>query len=179
MAESTTAIGRFSIQETIKKAESFGITVLYGDSDSVFLLDPPMDQVEQIIQWAEEHLDLDLELDKTYKFLALSKRKKNYIGVKQGGKIDIKGLLAKKHNTPEFIKKRFNVISKILKEISDEASFKEKRDEMVSIVEETNRMVGKPVEKGGFDIFDYGITISASTKITELCEEYSPAYSGG
>ena len=98
--------------------------------DSVFLLDPPMDQVEQIIQWAEEHLDLDLELDKTYKFLALSKRKKNYIGVKQGGEIDIKGLLAKKHNTPEFIKKRFNVISKILKEISDEASFKEKRDEI-------------------------------------------------
>ena len=94
VAESTTAIGRFSIQETIKKAESFGITVLYGDSDSVFLLDPPMDQVEQIIQWAEEHLDLDLELDKTYKFLALSKRKKNYIGVKQGGEIDIKGLLA-------------------------------------------------------------------------------------
>ena len=59
----------------------------------MFLLDPPMDQVEQIIQWAEEHLDLDLELDKTYKFLALSKRKKNYIGVKQGGEIDIKGLL--------------------------------------------------------------------------------------
>lgn len=166
VAESTTAIGRFSIQETIKKAESLGITVLYGDSDSIFLLHPPKDKVEEIIKWAEINLDLDLELEKTYQFLALSERKKNYIGVKKGsGEVDIKGLLAKKHNTPEFIKVKFAEVVKILREIVDEKTFAEKKAQIIAIIRETNRLIGKPIEKGGFKIEDYAINIVLQRKL--------------
>ncbi|MCA9820791.1 MAG: DNA-directed DNA polymerase I, partial [Nitrosarchaeum sp.] len=36
-AEATTAIGRYTILETIKKCEAIGIEVLYGDTDSLFI----------------------------------------------------------------------------------------------------------------------------------------------
>ena len=39
-AEATTAIGRHTILETIKKCESTGIEVLYGDTDSLFIKNP-------------------------------------------------------------------------------------------------------------------------------------------
>ena len=172
VAEATTNIGRYSIQKTIDKSEELGVKVLYGDTDSVFLLQPTADQVEKLVQWSEKELDLDLELEKTYQFLALSGRKKNYIGVYQGGKkVDLKGLLAKKHNTPDFIKKRFNDVQTVLMTITDDKSFKANRDKIIQIVKHTNRLIGKPKDKGGFGIEDYAIMIylkkglSAYTKV--------------
>ncbi|WP_371805902.1 DNA-directed DNA polymerase I [Candidatus Lokiarchaeum ossiferum] len=171
VAESTTNIGRYSIQKTIDKSEEMGVKVLYGDTDSVFLLQPTEKQIKELVKWSEEKLDLDLELEKTYQFLALSGRKKNYIGVRQGGKqVDLKGLMAKKHNTPEFIKKRFNDVQTVLTKITDDESFKANREEIIQIIKQTNRLIGKTKEKGGFDIKDYGIMtalkkgISAYTK---------------
>ena len=37
VAEATTAVGRYTILETIEKCKSVGIEVLYGDTDSLFL----------------------------------------------------------------------------------------------------------------------------------------------
>ena len=160
VAEATTATGRFSIQRTIEKAEEMGIHVLYGDSDSVFLDRPSTAQVQKLVQWSTEKLDLALELEKTYQFLALSDRKKNYIGVYEGGNyVDIKGLMAKKYNTPEFIKKRFELVEEILTTIRDMQTFKEKRNEIIDIIKHTVRLIGKPEAEGGFPLEDYAITV--------------------
>ncbi len=165
-AEATTAIARFSIHKTIEKAESMGIKVLYGDTDSVFLLHPTKEQVDNLVKWSEEKLDLDLELEKTYQFLALSKRKKNYIGVYKGGEIvDLKGLLAKKHNTPNFIKNKFAEVQKILTTITDMGSFNANRQKIINIIKKTSQLIGKPIEKGGFSIQDYGIMVALRKKI--------------
>jgi DNA polymerase I len=167
VAESTTAIGRFSIKQTIKKAEELGVQVLYGDSDSVFLAHPTKDQIEQIIKWSETTLDLDLEHEKTYQFLALSGRKKNYVGVRQGGvEVDIKGLMAKKHNTPEFIKKKFTESVEILKKIVDPESFEQSKNQLIQIVKSTIKMIGKPVDAGGFPLDDYAISVVLSKRIS-------------
>ena len=163
VAESTTGIGRYSIKATIEKSEEMGVPVLYGDSDSVFLLDPSKDQLEQLTQWSKKELDLDLEVEKTYQFLALSERKKNYVGIYEDTKyVDIKGLVAKKKNTPEFIKKVFGQLLEILKEITNDEQFDEARKEIVEIVRENLKKIGKP---DTFDLEDYAINISIQKKL--------------
>ncbi|MHA1855889.1 MAG: DNA-directed DNA polymerase I, partial [Promethearchaeota archaeon] len=167
VAEATTAIGRYSIKRTIDKAKSMGVEVLYGDSDSVFLLSPSKEQIEEIMEWSTKELDLDLELEKIYQFLALSERKKNYIGVRQGGQqVDLKGLLAKKHNTPEFIKKKFREVQDVLTKIVDDNTFEANKKKIIRIIRKTINLIGKPEDKGGFHINDYGITIVLKKKIS-------------
>ncbi|MHA1927952.1 MAG: DNA polymerase domain-containing protein, partial [Candidatus Thorarchaeota archaeon] len=102
-AESVTAYGRHAILQTKEKAEAMGVRVLYGDTDSVFLDNPSQAQQDEIVQWSTEALGIDLEVEKTYKYVALSDRKKNYIGVYQSGYVEVKGLSGKKRNTPRFI----------------------------------------------------------------------------
>ncbi|MBY8983894.1 MAG: DNA-directed DNA polymerase I [Candidatus Lokiarchaeota archaeon] len=157
VAESTTGIGQYSIKETIKKAETLGIKVLYGDTDSVFLLNPSKEQMEEITNWSKKELDLDLEEEKTYQFLALSDRKKNYIGIYKNTKYtDVKGLVAKKKNTPEFIKKAFSEMIEILKKITNNEEFVKAKDEIMEIVRENLKKIGKP---NTFVLEDYAINI--------------------
>jgi len=158
VAESTTSIGQYSIKQTIKKSEEIGVNVLYGDTDSVFLLNPTMDQMKKISDWSKKELDLDLEEEKTYQFLALSERKKNYIGIYKDTKyVDIKGLVAKKKNTPEFIKKAFSEMIEILKKITNNDEFLKAKDKIIEIVRENLRKIGKP---NIFTLEDYAINIA-------------------
>ncbi len=116
-AEATTAIGRYTILETIKKCESMGIEVLYGDTDSIFIKNPSDEQIKKVIDQAKTDHGVDLEIDKIYRYCVLSSRKKNYLGVTKSGKVDVKGLTGKKSHTPEFIKKLFNELLDILSEV--------------------------------------------------------------
>ena len=120
VAESTTALGRLVITSTVAKARELGLKVLYGDTDSLFLYDPPKDKLEEIVKFVKEKFGLDLELDKTYKFVAFSGLKKNYMGVYPDGKVEIKGMLAKKRNTPEFLKKAFKEVTTLIAGIQSE-----------------------------------------------------------
>jgi DNA polymerase I len=172
VAESTTAIGRYAIQETAKKAEQIGIKVLYGDTDSVFLAQPTREQIKEMAEWSKEKLDLDLEEEKIYQFLALSSRKKNYVGVYQGGKyVDVKGMSAKKSNTPPFIFYAFDEVSDVLKEITNMNEFNKKKKQIVKIIRSYSKRIGKPENKNGWAIEDYAI----STKMTKSISSYTKA----
>jgi DNA polymerase I len=113
-AEATTAIGRYTILETIKKCEGIGIEVLYGDTDSIFIKNPSKEQIQKVIEQAKADHGVDLEIDKVYRYCVLSNRKKNYLGVTKAGKVDVKGLTGKKSHTPPFIKKLFYELLDIL-----------------------------------------------------------------
>jgi len=157
VAESTTGIGQYSIKQTIKKAEELGVKVLYGDTDSVFLLNPSISQMKEISDWSKKELDLDLEAEKTYQFLALSKRKKNYVGIYKDTKyVDIKGLVVKKKNTPDFIKKAFSQLIEILKEITNDEKFKLARKKIIEIVKSNLNKIG---QADTFTLEDYAINI--------------------
>jgi len=112
VSESITAIGRNSIGKTIEKAKSLGIKVLYGDTDSVFLHKPTEEQIKELSDWSIKNLELDLEVDKVYRYVCLSSRKKNYLGVTAEGKVDVKGMTGKKKHTPWIIKGAFDVTKK-------------------------------------------------------------------
>lgn len=163
VAESTTGIGQYSIKQTIKKAEELGVKVLYGDTDSVFLLNPSNSQMKEISDWSKKELDLDLEAEKTYQFLALSKRKKNYVGIYKDTKyVDIKGLVVKKKNTPDFIKKAFSQLIEILKEITNDEEFKLARKKIIEIVKSNLNKIGQP---DTFTLEDYAINIGLQKKL--------------
>jgi len=106
VSESVTALGRRTIMSAIKKAEELGLIVLYGDTDSLFIWHPNEEALNELRKWVEENFGLELEVDKVYKFVAFA-LKKNYIGVTSEGKVVIKGMVGKKRNTPDFIKKLF------------------------------------------------------------------------
>ncbi|MFX1444185.1 MAG: DNA-directed DNA polymerase I [Promethearchaeota archaeon] len=163
VAESTTTIGQYSIKQTIKKSEEIGVKVLYGDTDSVFLSNPTQAQMQKLSKWSKEELDLDLEEEKIYQFLALSQRKKNYIGIYKDSKyIDMKGLVAKKKNTPDFIKKVFNQLIEILKTITNDEEFSKARETIIEIIKENRKKIGKP---DAFDLDDYAINITLQKKL--------------
>lgn len=106
VAESVTALGRRVIMMSIQRAEELGLRVLYGDTDSLFVWNPSSETLEELRKWVEQEFGLELEVDKVYKFVAFA-LKKNYIGVRADGSIDIKGMVGKKRNTPDFIKRLF------------------------------------------------------------------------
>jgi len=129
-AEAVTAVGRNIISKTIETAKSKSLPVLYGDTDSVFVHDPTQEQVDYLINFCKKHYSIDLEVDKEYKYLVLSDRKKNYFGVKKDGKLDIKGLSGKKSNTPPFVKRLFTDVLEKLKPIENISDFNEVKQEI-------------------------------------------------
>ncbi len=134
VAEATTAVGRYTILETIEKCKSVGIEVLYGDTDSLFLKGPTKEQIQTVISWAKDHFGVDLDLDKEYRYVVLSTRKKNYLGVQKDGKVDVKGLTGKKSHTPPFIKTLFYEILEILSKVQTTQEFNESKEKISNMI---------------------------------------------
>lgn len=113
-AEVVTAIGRDIILQMMKTAESKDLSVLYGDTDSIMIHKPTPKDIKELIEFSRVHYAIDLEVDKEYRYLMLSDRKKNYFGVRTDGKLDIRGLTGKKSNTPIYLRNLFTDITKQL-----------------------------------------------------------------
>jgi DNA polymerase, archaea type len=127
VAEATAALGRDAITKTIEKCGQQGINVLYSDTDSVYLQNPSKDQITNVTRWADFTLGVELDLDKVYRYVAFSTRKKNYFGVFPDGTVDIKGLTGKKSQTPEYLKKVFYETLDILSQVKTPEDFERAR----------------------------------------------------
>ena len=137
LAESTAAVGRYDITSTIQEAKRLGIEVFYGDTDSLFLGTPDKTKLDQLIQWSRKELGMELEVDKNYRYVALSLRKKNYLGVHQDNRVDIKGLTGKKRHTPEFIKETFTQMISILGQVQTPLDFDDARNKIKTLVQDS------------------------------------------
>ncbi len=150
MAESTTAIGRHYIDLTIKKAQEMNLQILYGDTDSIFIKNPSEEQISELIDWAERELKIDLEIDKEYKYVSFSHRKKNYVGLLKDGTFDIKGVKGKKRDTPGFLKEAFNEALDVLRNIKGEEDVEYVKRRLSDIVKNNYKMLKArriPLEK--------------------------------
>lgn len=128
VAESVTALGRKSLYTILRKAAEIGVKVIYGDTDSIFLWNPTKEQLEKLQEWVWRNLGLEIEVDKEFTYVLFTGLKKNYIGRYVDGGIEIKGLIAKKRNTPEFLKQLFEELVEKLKSAEapeDFVAFKE------------------------------------------------------
>ena len=163
VAEATTAIGRHTILETIKKCEATGIEVLYGDTDSLFLKKPTPEQIKIVIEQAKKDHGVDLEIDKTYRYCVLSNRKKNYLGVTKSGKVDVKGLTGKKSHTPAFIKNLFYELVDILSKVQTMDDFVKAK---IDIAEKIS-ICGKKVEAKEIPLEDLTFNVMLSKAPSE------------
>ena len=154
-AEATTAIGRHTILETIKKCQEIGIEVLYGDTDSLFVKNPTSEQIQNVIDWAKKAHGVELEVDKEYRYVVLSKRKKNYLGITKEGKVDVKGLTGKKSHTPPFIKTLFYELLEVLSKVQTVEDFEDAKKQISNkIVEYTKKVEAKeiPLKELAFNV---------------------------
>jgi len=134
VAEATAAIGRHAITQTIEKAKSLHLEVFYGDTDSIFLGAPSSEKLESLMEWSKSQLGMELEVDKSYRYLALSSRKKNYLGVYPDGSVDIKGLTGKKRHVPEFLKNAFYEMIDALTQVRSPQEFESAKEKIKNTV---------------------------------------------
>ena len=93
VAESAAALGRETINRAISLAKSLGLTVFYGDTDSLFV-----NYDEKLVQKFQAEIDhqlgLEINLSEVYKRILFTEAKKKYAGLRADGQIDIVGLEA-------------------------------------------------------------------------------------
>jgi len=93
VAESAAALGRETINRAISLAKSLGLTVFYGDTDSLFV-----NYDEKLVQKFQAEIDrqlgLEINLSEVYKRILFTEAKKKYAGLRTDGQIDIVGLEA-------------------------------------------------------------------------------------
>ncbi|MEM2419900.1 MAG: DNA polymerase domain-containing protein [Candidatus Bathyarchaeia archaeon] len=118
VAEAATAWGRHTIQTAIKIAEEEGLTVVYGDTDSIFIKYEP-EKVERLVKKIYERLGLEIKPDKIYKRIFFTEAKKRYAGLLPDGRLDIVGLEVIRGDWAAVAKKvQEKVLEVILKEQS-------------------------------------------------------------
>ena len=73
-AEAVATLGRDSITRTIQKCRELGVEVVYSDTDSLFIKAPSGDQIAQVSNWTQKELGIEIEVDKVYRYVAMSQR---------------------------------------------------------------------------------------------------------
>ena len=93
VAESAAALGRETINRAILLAKRLGLTVFYGDTDSVFV-----NYDEKLVRKFQAEIDhelgLEINLSEVYKRILFTEAKKKYAGLRIDGEIDVVGLEA-------------------------------------------------------------------------------------
>jgi DNA polymerase I len=100
------------------------------------LKNPSTTRIDEVATWARNILGVDLEIDKQYRYVVFSDLKKNYVGVLEDGKVDVKGLTGKKSHTPAFIRNAFYNILEILGKVNSEEDFESARESIKMVIQE-------------------------------------------
>ncbi|NDF35881.1 MAG: DNA-directed DNA polymerase I [Nitrosopumilaceae archaeon] len=179
-AEATTAVGRYIITETIKKCQTNGVEVLYGDTDSLFVKNPTAEQIHNVIEDTKKEQGVDLEIDKEYRYVVLSGRKKNYLGVTKDGKVDVKGLTGKKSHTPPFIRKLFFEVLESLSKVQTAQDFEAAKKEITQKISTCATKVKErkiPIPELAFNVMiskapsEYDKTVPQHIRAAKLLEQ--------
>jgi DNA polymerase I len=154
--------------------------IVLKNTDSLFLQSPSKEQVSAVTHWAVADLGVELDLDKVYRYVAFSSRKKNYFGVLPDGTVDIRGLTGKKSQTPEYLKETFYGALDILSRVQTAEDFEKARANTRELL---TKMIGNlkgkrvPVEKLAFNVMmgkpteRYNGTTPQHVRAAKLLEE--------
>jgi len=170
LAESTAAIGRYVFKEAINMVEKLGGTIVYGDTDSLFLVNADERLLNALIKWAED-IGLDLEIEKEYVYLVLSQRKKNYLGLTTKGVVDVKGLTGKKRHVFGLAHRLFDQMIEDLKRISTPGDFEKFKERLADLIRSSyNRLINRE-----FEVDELAFSVMLS-KAPERYEKTTPPH---
>ncbi len=118
VAEAASAWGRQTILSATRLAEDKGLTIIYGDTDSIFLTNDEKKLLELQTE-IKKNLGLEVEVGEVYKRIFFTEAKKRYAGLRLDGTLDIVGLEVIRGDWAEVAKKvQEHVLEIILKEQS-------------------------------------------------------------
>ncbi|MCY3411286.1 MAG: DNA-directed DNA polymerase I [Candidatus Heimdallarchaeota archaeon] len=164
VAESTTAFARDAIMATRNYIQNtLHIDVLYGDTDSVFIYNPSKEAILNVMEWGDKHIGIELGTDYEFRYVVFSDRKKNYFGITKDNVAIVKGLMAKKSNTPTIIRKTFSDILELLKTVMDK---KDLEDAKYKINNRLKDLIFR-LKNGQFEIEDISIRLTLSRKLSD------------
>lgn len=187
VAEATASIGRYTITRTIEKCKELGLEVVYGDTDSLFLKGVKKEDIEIISSWVKNEMGVDLDIDKTYRYVVFSGKKKNYFGVMSDGSVDVKGLTGKKSHTPPFIRNAFYDVIDKLGKVTNEKDFEIARNEIMKIIRDDVKRLKErsiPLEELTFNVMiskaphEYKKTIPQHIRAAQLLEKHREIKAG-
>ncbi|MBA7675694.1 hypothetical protein ES703_83931 [subsurface metagenome] len=162
LAESTAAVGRYAMNQAVEESGRLGIEVLYGDTDSVFLAHPTQEQIDALMEWTGRELEIDLDVDKVYRYAIFSSRKKNYLGVYEDGSVDIKGLTGKKRHIPPLLKNSFMELTRILSDVQTPEDMPDAKKEIRGLVE----TVYRKLKERDFDIEELAFSMMLGRRLS-------------
>lgn len=190
---------RIKISDVIKKIERFNINgfvydlettnhhfcggignVLLHNTDSLFVKNPTAEQIHKVIEDTKTEQGVDLEIDKEYRYVVLSGRKKNYLGVTKEGKVDVKGLTGKKSHTPPFIRTLFFEVLNVLSGVQTAQDFENAKKQISQKISECAIKVKEkkiPISELAFNVMiskapsEYDKTIPQHIRAAKLLEQ--------
>ena len=164
VAESTAALAREAISKTKQYCEEkLGLNVLYGDTDSIFVLQPTQDNIDELEKWSLDTFQIELSTDYVFRYCGLSDRKKNYFGITTKGHPIVKGLMGKKKNTPELAKRPFEEALDILSKVQNLEELEETKKKIIRIIQRQNQKISKKE----FNLEDLAIKVTLSKKLNK------------
>jgi hypothetical protein len=190
---------RIKISNVIKKIEKFTINgfvydlettnhhfcggignVLLHNTDSLFVKNPTTEQIQRVIEDTKKEQGVDLEIDKEYRYVVLSGRKKNYLGVTKEGKVDVKGLTGKKSHTPPFIRNLFFEVLDSLSKVQTAQDFEVAKKEISQKISSCATKVKErkiPIPELAFNVMiskapsEYDKTVPQHIRAAKLLEQ--------
>jgi DNA polymerase I len=134
-AEATTAWGRAVITSAIQKAGELGLTVIYGDTDSIFVNHDEA-KISRLVEWVSQELGLEVRLEKVYQRAIFTEAKKRYAGLTTDGRLELVGLEAVRGDWSEIAKEaQAAVIESVLRSGSWSAGLLKAREYIKKIRE--------------------------------------------
>ena len=140
-----------------------GLRVLYGDTDSIFVLQPTKENIKELEEWSMKTFQIELGTDYIFRYCGLSDRKKNYFGITTKGKPVVKGLMGKKKNTPTLAKRPFEKALSILSKVQNPEELENAKKRITRTIQK----VVKEVSKREFNLEDLAISVTLSKKLDQ------------
>jgi len=157
VAESAATLGRLSISRVIQRCRDVDLTVIYADTDAVFV-NHDKDKVDALLRWVSENLHMDIRPDKMYQRVLFTEAKKKYAGLLVDGTIDIVGMEVVRGDWSEIAR---DIQERVIEMILTEGSLDKAKEYALTAISQ--------VRRGKIELQDFIIWKS----LTKPIEEYN------